>query len=868
VVYLVFVTLAPFALAVVAAVGVGAWRRLDRPVGRALAVLSVCEGGWIATSAAQILAPSQEATLALSVGMYAWMAATVLAWLAFALTYADRWSPLAKGLLAAYVVESVVFVALVATNDRHGLIWTEVTSVRGGPFQAARLSFGPVLYAQATLAWAAIGVSLALVLQTFARAAPPVRRLSRWVAAVVLVPVVLNVLYMFGIWAPGKDFSGIALGVASGVVGLGVFRDRLLDLRPIARDALVENIPEGMVVLDDRGRIADANPVARRCLAGGGALVGRRAADALPTPLYQAIAEGRGASHQDVEVSTNGRTRYFDVTVSNLPGEAGRVALLLDVSDRRAQAEALREADELKTRFLAHISHEFRTPLTLTFGPLDDFLDGEYASVEEARPHIARARRNGGRLLRLINQLLDLSRLGAGAFRLSPAPQPRDLAEHVRGLTALFVGHAEASGVALRTAIAAGAWTRTYDADLVEKVVVNLLSNALKFTPAGGVVTVTLQAEPPDVALLEVADTGVGISEVDRERVFDRFFQVEGDGTRQHEGSGVGLALVRELAELAGGTAGVESAPGEGSRFTVRLPGLAPAEVTPPVTVEMSALAPPAPAEGALPAVPEGDAPLVLVVEDNADMRAYVRARLEGAYRVAEARDGAEGLEAARELVPNAVVTDLMMPELDGLGLTAALKADRRTSHVPVVLLTARGEVADRVTGFEAGADAYLAKPFSAEELRARVAGLLRERDRLRQRYAAARPDAEARSERPADEAPPLPDAEAAFLAEFDALAEADLGDAGLTVDRLATDLGMSARQLQRKLSALTDETPGARLRRLRLERAAALLTEEGLSVKEASGTVGFQSESAFGRAFRQRYGVAPSEYAADAAVR
>ncbi|MEL6703946.1 MAG: ATP-binding protein [Bacteroidota bacterium] len=561
------------------------------------------------------------------------------------------------------------------------------------------------------------------------------------------------------------------------------------------------------------------------------------------------------------------------------------------------QTAELEQAAELKTRFLASISHEFRTPLTLTFGPIEDLLRGEYDSVAEARPHFARARSNGRRLLRLINQLLDLSRLGAGAITLNPTAQPNDLGVHVRHLAALFATHAAQRGVALHTVVAAHPFTREFDADVLDKIVVNLLSNAFKFTPAGGTVRVALEAEG-DVAVLIVEDTGLGIAPEDQVRVFERFYQVESGPTRSHDGSGVGLALVRELADLHGGTVAVESQLDEGARFTVRLPGLARPSVsqpsgdalpgaTPTVSRSLSSLdaslddasledaAPlPEPAMTSADALPGTPRPLVLVVEDNADMRAYLGAQLGRYARVETAADGADGIERARSIVPDLVVTDVMMPRVDGLALCATLKGDTRTSHIPVLLLSARADVESRIAGYDLGADAYLAKPFHAAELRAQVMGLLRERARLQARFAAMRrraegppvktspipaPTTHAAAEPAAQSS--LPPREAAFLADLEAAIADGLDDPAFNTERLAGVLALSRRQLQRKLNALTGDSPGGLIREARLDRAATLLAAGELSVKEVAAAVGFRSNSAFGRAFRERHGATPSAY-------
>ena len=544
------------------------------------------------------------------------------------------------------------------------------------------------------------------------------------------------------------------------------------------------------------------------------------------------------------------------------------------------QADELRRANALKSRFLANISHEFRTPLTLTFGPLDDIANRRFASLEDALPHVDRARRNGSRLLRLINQLLDLSKLDAGALLLHA--RRYDLAKHLRQMAALFESMALRQGLHLHTEIPQDRIPHIYDTDKLEKIVINLLSNAFKFTPSGGKVSLRFEQEADGTACITVADTGPGIAQEDLPRLFDRFFQVDSAATRAHEGSGIGLSLVKELVELHEGTIAVESQVGFGTRFTVRLPVLkevsvdedeeAQLETDAAAPVERVPLLELAPGDGGS-AGTEEQAPqaemiheeetVVLVVEDNADMRAYIRAHLEARFIVVEAENGRVGVERARELVPDLVLSDVMMPEMDGLAVCQALKTDTATSHIPVVLLTARAQVEHRIAGFESGADAYLPKPFNAKELQVRVRTLIQERRRLRTLFASEAAveggvvDAE-------EEAPVavLPPREAAFLEQVHQIIAARLAEAGFGVDALAETALMSRRQLHRKLLALTGETPAALLRRMRLDEAAVLLRAGELSVKEVCYAVGFQSESSFRRAFRQVFGTSPSAYA------
>ena len=533
----------------------------------------------------------------------------------------------------------------------------------------------------------------------------------------------------------------------------------------------------------------------------------------------------------------------------------------------RQQNERLREIDEMKTRFLANISHEFRTPLTLTFGPIKDFLEGRFDSYEDAKPHFERALRNGRSLLQLINQLLKLSRIESGALKLQTGQH--DLKRFLSQTSALFESLAASRGITLQVEAPPDTFLHGFDADLLENAVVNLLANAFKFTPDGGTITVHLHREANGQACIEVADTGEGIAADHLPYLFDRFYQVDGTTTRKREGAGIGLSLVKELVALHGGTITVESKVGIGTRFTIHLPnvsleaaGLEQEETPAPrattgqlVVAEVETSMVGAAAPPASQAVSE-DTTIVLLVEDNADMRAYLRDHLTHDFEVVEAEDGKGGLAKAYALVPDLVLSDVMMPEMDGLALCQALKQDARTSHVPVVLLTAKADVESRISGFETGADAYLPKPFSAEELQVRVRSLIDQRRALRAKFSRT-----GRETVPSE--PTLPPQEVAFLKQVQDVVEARLSDVSFGVEVLAGEVGMSQRQLLRKLRALTGETSSELIWRLRLERAAQLLRQNTGSVKEIAFATGFKHEASFSRSFRKVYGVSPSEYAA-----
>ncbi|MCU1602653.1 MAG: histidine kinase [Frankiales bacterium] len=433
----------------------------------------------------------------------------------------------------------------------------------------------------------------------------------------------------------------------------------------------------------------------------------------------------------------------YEGFVSLVAGQvAAAVASARAYDEQRNRADTLAELDRAKTAFFTNISHELRTPLTLLLGPAEDALIDDTASLNPVqRGRMEVISRNAQRLLRLVNTLLDFSRLEAGnaVGRFAPV----DLSSYTAELAHSFDVALDRVGLTLTVdcpPLDEPVWV---DEEMWAKVVLNLMSNALKFTFEGGI-TVALGQDGPDV-VLRVSDTGTGIPRGQQASLFERFQRVEGAQSRSHEGSGIGLALVAELAQLHGGAAFVESALGRGSTFSVRIPrghDHLPAEQvveqdTASVDVQRRAVGYLAEADrwlgnrtGETPSV-TGDRPRVLVVDDNADMRDYVAAVLAEQYDVTTAADGGAGLDAAVTDPPDLIVSDVMMPVLDGFQLLARLRADERTTHVPVIMLSARAGEEATVDGLDAGADDYLVKPFAARELLARVRSNL-ELDRVR----------------------------------------------------------------------------------------------------------------------------------------
>ena len=402
--------------------------------------------------------------------------------------------------------------------------------------------------------------------------------------------------------------------------------------------------------------------------------------------------------------------------------------------------------ERMKSELLVDISHEFRTPLTLVLGPLQDLEDGVHGHLErQASRQVKLARRNAGRVLTLVDQLLDAARVDAGAMKLRVSRG--ELRSLLRRVAERFASDAERRGIALDVSEPGDPTWLWFDPEQLEKVFTNLMANALKFTPRGGCVRLSLDPPVDGTVTVRVTDNGSGISADHLPRIFHRFYRVEG----QAGGTGLGLPLARDLAELHGGSLTARSTPGEGSTFTVRLRLGKDHFATEQVVEETQARLlqwPISADESSRPAAPEAaaededqqaaetaDKPLVLVVDDHHGMRAYIHQQLAPDYRVAEAADGAAALELARELLPDLVVSDVRMPGMNGYRLCQEIKRDPELDFVPVILLTVHGSSTSRLAGLEDGADDYMTKPFEANELRARVDNLIASRRRLLKRF-------------------------------------------------------------------------------------------------------------------------------------
>ncbi|MEZ4777388.1 MAG: two-component regulator propeller domain-containing protein [Bacteroidia bacterium] len=529
------------------------------------------------------------------------------------------------------------------------------------------------------------------------------------------------------------------------------------------------------------------------------------------------------------------------------------------------EAKKIREMDALKSRLYTNITHEFRTPLTVIMGmtnELNDLIQQSSAGVADKGKFtkgFSLIRNNSQNLLRLINQLLDLSKLESGMLKLEMTQA--DIIPYLEYLTESFSSRAVEDGIRLFFYTEVKSLVMDFDEIKIQHIVYNLLSNALKFTEPGGKVVLHTQQQTEagqPYFQLKVSDTGIGISEENLTHIFDRFYQVDNTVTRRGEGTGIGLALTKELSELMQGRIQVESRLGEGTVFTLLLPirNMAVAEAINVKPTDILQVSEPETVSSSLD-TEESSAgnPLLLVVEDNPDVTYYIRQLLAKEYQIETAADGQTGIDKAFELIPDIIISDVMMPRKDGFEVTETLKNDTRTSHIPIILLTAKATEEDRIAGLKSGADAYLQKPFNKEELLVRLEKLVALRKMLLERYAQVSLQLPSGSLLIKGE-PTLDDI---FLQKILQLIEDKIDQSDLGIEDMCRVVGLGRTQLFRKINALTGESPIRYIQKIRLKKAKELLLTSELNVSEIAYEVGFSDPNYFARAFSKEFGIPPS---------
>jgi signal transduction histidine kinase/DNA-binding response OmpR family regulator len=522
----------------------------------------------------------------------------------------------------------------------------------------------------------------------------------------------------------------------------------------------------------------------------------------------------------------------------------------------QAMAEKAEEATQAKLKFFTNISHEFRTPLTLILGPTEEWLAKSSGVSKELRNDLALIQTNANRLLRLVNQLLDFRKIESGSMELRATQN--DLVSFVTSLSKSFERLAKSRNIQFDFSSNVPSVNSWFDVDKLDKVIFNLLSNAFKFTPDGGKISIRIISEAIDNCVrIIVEDNGRGMNTIDLDRIFDRFFQVD---NFNDVGSGLGLALSKELILLHKGDINVQSEKWKGTRFEVSLPygneHLTPQQLAHTqaehffVSEEMvHEIVPTKKTEE----ISNDKKFTLLIIEDNAEVRTFLRSRLEEDYEVLEEINGNLGLSKAYELVPDLILCDVMLPGKDGFDITQKLKSDFRTSHIPIILLTALSSIEKQIEGTQMGADAYFCKPFNMALLRERIKTLLRNRQILRERYISEIDkvvyDA---SENKLDKK---------FVNDFVAMMESNFHNSEFQVNDMCKEMGVSRVQLYRKVKALLNCSVNDYLQDVRLKKARYLLRQTNEPIQDIALKVGFTSQGYFASSFKSKFQITPTEY-------
>ena len=510
------------------------------------------------------------------------------------------------------------------------------------------------------------------------------------------------------------------------------------------------------------------------------------------------------------------------------------------------------EANKAKLQFFTNISHELRTPLTLIADPVNYIIHDDNLNSQQ-RSMLQIVQRNVLVLTQLVSEILDFRKVQNGKMELRLSDF--NLAESMKQWIKLFSASAQKKHITISMDAPDTIMLRA-DQDKIERICYNLLSNALKYTSEGGEISLMAKEEGGRV-MISVADNGCGISSDELPYIFDRFYQAKNAG----RGTGIGLAIVKAFTELHHGEVSATSIEGKGSTFTIHIPVRQKGEVTNQPTEKIEQLVEPSSAEE----VPnqarhideliqpyQTDKPEVLIIDDNIDIRTYLRSVLSEKYNVSEAADGKVGLELARKIVPDIVLSDIMMPVMDGLAFCQQLKTDKAISHIPVILLTARSLDEQRAEGYEHGADAYLSKPFSLRLLLSRIDNLIESRKKLNQTWSKGVED---------DEIGNLSnEIDKSFLKQLRKIIQENLANSDLSVEQIGDEIGLSRVQLYRKVKALTGYSPVEIVRKARLTRARHLLQTTERTVSEVAYAVGFSTPSYFSKCYKDEFGENPKK--------
>lgn len=540
----------------------------------------------------------------------------------------------------------------------------------------------------------------------------------------------------------------------------------------------------------------------------------------------------------------------------------------------RIEKEKITELDEMKTRFFTNISHDFRTPLTLIIEPLNKLISADHNPEDKATLNLMR--QNASQLLKLINQLLEISRLESGSIKIQLIE--KDLVGFLKGIVSYFQSTADERSISLKFVSDKKTFKTLFDAEKLERIILNLLSNAFKFTKPGGAVYVDLSIikkqfgiseQQVDHMALTVRDTGIGIKEKDLQYIFNRFYQSESSPISVSEGTGLGLALIKQLVDFLKGEISVKSAEHEGTEFNVTLPlekehltdkefvlqdetkyrGLSFVDYISEIPKDKKYFQQTTFIQEE---VTKGATIKLLIIEDSDDLRSFIAEYFKESYLVLQAENGKIGYQSAIKEIPDIIVSDVMMPQMDGIELCRKLRLDERTSHIPLILLTAKSAAEDRFKGLETGADDYITKPFNFKELSIRIKNLIEQRRKLRKRFS------KDFHIKPKDII--VNSVDKRFLEKALDIIEENIANTSFNVEDFAGEIGLSTMQLYRKIMALTDLPPNEFVKFIRLTRAKELLLKNFGNISEIGYEVGFNNPSYFSECFRKQFGYSPSE--------
>jgi len=540
--------------------------------------------------------------------------------------------------------------------------------------------------------------------------------------------------------------------------------------------------------------------------------------------------------------------------------EMKRIEMKKNIEVEQKEYNTLKVIDQLKSRFFANISHEFRTPLTLISGYAENLMEALPSNY--SKKQVAGIDRNAKNLLKLINELLDISKLEAGKMTLDLSQQ--NIVLYLKNLFFSLESFTDKRNISLNFISDEMDIQVVFDAEKMERIIMNIVSNALKFTPENGEINLTIQQKNNNYISICICDNGIGIEQDAISNIFNRFYQADNSDTRLYEGTGIGLALVKELVELHEGTVKAfrnEELTGQkGTTISIELPLGAVSKINTKNTVEIehenaNGLRGNKKNQLQIPDL-KFDKKIILLVEDNLSIRTFIKNLLQSTYKIIEANNGEEGIEQAKRMIPDIIITDVMMPKIDGIAMVHMLRDDEKTSHIPIIILSGKATLEDKLIGLETGIEAYLTKPFSVKELQIIINNLIQQREQIREKYQ--------NKFVVSSEEIPLSSIDQQFLEKTIQHIKDNLENTSFSVEQLADKICLSPSQLNRKLQALIDQAPGQLIRNIRLQRAAELIKQNSGSLADICFQTGFNDQAYFSRAFKSQFGCSPSAYKKD----